>query len=61
MSLDAAAALMCKLGCRTVLVQSRDRAKVPMDLTKQRKQPDLSLNQKKQQHKCKQSIGTEQY
>ena len=31
-SLDAAAALICRLGWRTVLVQSRARAKVPTDL-----------------------------
>lgn len=31
-SLDAAAALMCKLGCLTVLVQSNALAKVPTDL-----------------------------
>ena len=30
-SLDAAAALMCRLGCRTVDVQSRARANVPTD------------------------------
>lgn len=32
MSLEAAAALMCRLGCRTELLQSRARAKVPTDL-----------------------------
>lgn len=32
MSLDAAAALMCKLGCLTELLQSRARANVPTDL-----------------------------
>lgn len=31
-SLDAAAALMCKLGCLTVLVQSNALANVPTDL-----------------------------
>jgi len=31
-SRDAAAALMCKLGWRTVLVQSSARANVPIDL-----------------------------
>ena len=30
-SLDAAAALICNEGCRTVLVQSRARANVPTD------------------------------
>lgn len=34
MSLEAAAALMCKLGCLTVLVQSRALANVPTDLNK---------------------------
>lgn len=32
MSLDAAAALMCKLGCFTELLQSRALANVPTDL-----------------------------
>lgn len=32
MSLEAAAALMCRLGCRTELLQSRARANVPTDL-----------------------------
>ena len=32
MSLEAAAALMCKLGCLTVLVQSNALANVPTDL-----------------------------
>lgn len=32
MSREAAAALMCRLGCRTELLQSRARAKVPTEL-----------------------------
>jgi len=32
MSLEAAAALMCRLGCLTVLVQSKARENVPTDL-----------------------------
>lgn len=36
MSLDAAAALMCRLGWRTVLVQSKARANVPTDLLSQK-------------------------
>jgi len=32
MSREAAAALMCRLGWRTVLVQSNERANVPIDL-----------------------------
>ena len=48
MSRDAAAALMCRLGWRTVLVQSKERANVPIDLhttdtTKQQAQ-SLFLN-----------------
>lgn len=35
MSRDAAAALICKLGCLTELLQSRARAKVPTALRKQ--------------------------
>lgn len=35
MSREAAAALMCKLGCLTELLQSRARAKVPTALCKQ--------------------------
>ena len=37
MSLEAAAALICKLGCRTVLVQSKALAKVPTDLRNKKK------------------------
>jgi len=37
-SLDAAAALMCKLGCFTELLQSRALANVPTDLHKIEKQ-----------------------
>lgn len=36
MSRDAAAALMCKLGCLTELLQSRALAKVPTALYKQK-------------------------
>lgn len=36
MSREAAAALMCRLGCRTELLQSRARAKVPTELGEER-------------------------
>lgn len=45
MSRDAAAALMCKLGCRTELLQSSARAKVPTALKEQRDQRSSSLTQ----------------
>lgn len=38
MSREAAAALICKLGCRTELLQSRARANVPTALNKPQKQ-----------------------
>lgn len=37
-SREAAAALMCKLGCLTELLQSRARAKVPTALKEEEKQ-----------------------
>lgn len=48
MSLEAAAALMCKLGCLTELLQSRARANVPTDL----KEMKPSLNSA-----CKPSVN----
>lgn len=36
MSREAAAALICRLGCRTELLQSRARAKVPTELGRRR-------------------------
>lgn len=41
-SLEAAAALMWRLGCLTVLVQSKALAKVPTDLKPKRKQCSVS-------------------
>lgn len=45
MSRDAAAALMCRLGCRTELLQSRARAKVPTELAERSTEPAGRLAQ----------------
>lgn len=43
MSRDAAAALICKLGCRTELLQSSARAKVPTALREAQRQKPFDI------------------